>query len=120
MERFEVFRTVINENTRVEEVKTADGVKRRIRLSDRASDGFLCHTRLFLEFDETEHLHGLGQAEEGAWNLRGNNSVPSSGKQEDCCSSTALGQRLRDSAVYPEPGCFQRYAIRLLFIYGGG
>ena len=71
VERFEVFRTVINENTRVEEVKTADGVKRRIRLSDRASDGFLCHTRLFLEFDETEHLHGLGQAEEGAWNLRG-------------------------------------------------
>ena len=40
IERFEVFRTVINESTRVEEVKTADGVKRRIRQSDRESAGF--------------------------------------------------------------------------------
>ena len=48
IERFEVFRTVINESTQVEEVKTADGVKRRIRQSDRESAGFRCHTRLFL------------------------------------------------------------------------
>lgn len=71
IERFEVFRTVINESTQVEEVKTADGVKRRIRQSDRESAGFRCHTRLFLKFEEKEHLHGLGQAEEGVWNLRG-------------------------------------------------
>lgn len=71
VERFEVFRTVINENTQVDEVKTADGAKRRIRLSDRESAGFRCHTRLFLDFSEGERLFGLGQAEEGVWNLRG-------------------------------------------------
>ena len=61
---------MINENTRVEEVATPDGVKRRIREADRVFDRKLCRTRLYLEFAPQERLYGLGQEEEGAWDLR--------------------------------------------------
>lgn len=33
-------------------------------------DRRLFHTRLYLTFEENERLYGLGQAEEGVWNLR--------------------------------------------------
>ncbi len=71
VEEFDSYRTVINENTRVEEFQTPDGVKRRIREADRVFDRKLYHTRLELSFDKGERLFGLGQAEEGVWNLRG-------------------------------------------------
>lgn len=69
-EEYDSFRTVVNENTQVEEVATADGVKRRIREADRVFDRKLCRTRLYLEFAPKERLYGLGQAEEGVWDLR--------------------------------------------------
>lgn len=70
VEEFDSFRPVINENTEIEEVQTPDGVKRRIRNADRIFDQKLYHTRLHLTFQPEEHLYGLGQAEEGIWNLR--------------------------------------------------
>ena len=69
-EEYDSFHTVINENTRVEEVVTPDGVKKRIREADRAFDRRLCRTRLYLDFAPGERLYGLGQAEEGVWDLR--------------------------------------------------
>lgn len=69
-EEFDVYRTVINEHTKIEEVRTPDGIKRRIRESQREFEGKRCHTKLQLTFQEDEPLFGLGQAEEGIWNLR--------------------------------------------------
>lgn len=69
-EEFDVYRTVVNEHTKIEEVRTPDGIKRRIRESQREFAGKRCHTKLQLAFQEDEFLFGLGQAEEGIWNLR--------------------------------------------------
>ena len=69
-EEFNVYRTVVNEHTKIEEIRTPDGVKRRIRESQREFAGKRCHTKLQLVFQENEPLFGLGQAEEGIWNLR--------------------------------------------------
>lgn len=69
-EEFDVYRTVVNEHTKTEEVQTPDGIKRRIREAEREYAGKRCHTRLRLCFQEKEQLFGLGQAEEGVWNLR--------------------------------------------------
>ncbi len=69
-EEFDVYRTVVNEHTRIEEVRTPDGIKRRIRESEREFAGKRFHTKLQLVFQEKESLFGLGQAEEGVWNLR--------------------------------------------------
>lgn len=70
VEEFDVFQTVINENTEIEKIQTPDGEKQQIRQADRIWTGKLCHTRLYLTFGENERLYGLGQAEEGVWNLR--------------------------------------------------
>lgn len=70
VEEFDVFQTVINENTEIEKIQTPDGEKQQIRQADRVWTGKLCHTRLYLTFGENERLYGLGQAEEGVWNLR--------------------------------------------------
>ncbi|HJA92150.1 MAG TPA: glycoside hydrolase family 31 protein [Candidatus Eisenbergiella merdipullorum] len=69
-ESYDSFRPVINENTRVEEAVTPDGIKKRIKEADRVFDRKLCRTRLYLEFAPEERLYGLGQAEEGVWDLR--------------------------------------------------
>ena len=70
VEAFDSYRMVVNENTQIEEIQTPDGIKRRIREADRVFDKKLYHTRLHLDFAPEEHLYGLGQAEEGVWNLR--------------------------------------------------
>ena len=69
-EEFEVYRTVVNEQTKIEEIRTPDGIKRRIRETQREFAGKRFHTKLQLIFRENEPLFGLGQAEEGVWNLR--------------------------------------------------
>lgn len=69
-EEFEVYRTVVNEQTKIEEIRTPDGIKRRIRETQREFAGKRFHTKLQLIFQENEPLFGLGQAEEGVWNLR--------------------------------------------------
>lgn len=70
VEEFDVFQTVVNENTEIEKIQTSDGEKQQIRQADRVWTGKLCHTRLYLTFGENERLYGLGQAEEGVWDLR--------------------------------------------------
>jgi len=68
LESFEVYKNT--GNIQVEEIKTADGVKKRIKAADKELDKILYHTRLDFCFDEDEKIYGLGQAEEGCWNLR--------------------------------------------------
>lgn len=70
MERYEVFETKRSDSIRVEKIKTADGEKNRIVESEKVSAGFLYRTKLNLCFTKDEVLVGLGQFEEGAWNLR--------------------------------------------------
>ena len=71
LEEFDSYKTVIDENTKIEEVETADGVKRVIKEASMVFDKKLYHTRLHLKWQESERLYGLGQAEEGLLNLRG-------------------------------------------------
>ena len=70
VEAFDAYRTVEGQDTVVEEIQTADGVKRRVREAARVFDRKLYHTTLSLTFQPEEMLFGLGQAEEGVWNLR--------------------------------------------------
>lgn len=70
MEAFTVYEPV-GGTLQVEEVSTADGVKKVVRQADRMEAGTLYHTRLHLEWQEQEALYGLGQHEEGFLNLRG-------------------------------------------------
>ena len=71
LEEFDSFKTIIDENTEVDIIETADGAKRTIKKSDRVFDKKLCRTWLFLDWQKDEALFGLGQAEEGTLNLRG-------------------------------------------------
>ena len=69
LEKFDVYKNVGQIKT--EEVKTADGVKKRIVAANKEYQESLYHTTLRFNFAENEKLFGLGQAEEGVWNLRG-------------------------------------------------
>ena len=69
LEQFDVYKSCGNIKT--EEVKTADGVKKRVLAADKIFDKSLFHTKLNFSFAQDEKLFGLGQAEEGIWNLRG-------------------------------------------------
>ena len=69
-EAFEVWRTLDGQGAKVEEIQTPDGVKRRIKEAEKIYDRTLFHTKLYLQFQPEEMLFGLGQAEEGIWNLR--------------------------------------------------
>ena len=70
MERIALYRTVDSGKTQVEEIKTADGVKKKIKAADKEEYGFAYKTRTYFEFDEDELLIGFGQGEKGEWNLR--------------------------------------------------
>ena len=70
MERISLYRTVDAGKTQVEEIKTADGIKKKIKASDREEYGSAYKTRTYYEFDEDEVLVGFGQGEKGEWNLR--------------------------------------------------
>lgn len=71
LEEFDSYKTVIDENTVIEEIETPDGIKRRIKEATRIFDRKLYRTRLYLDWQEDEKLYGLGQAQEGVLNLRG-------------------------------------------------
>ena len=68
LEKFDVYKTTGNVKT--EEIKTADGVKKRIVAADKIFDKSLYHTKLNFTFQKDEKIFGLGQAEDGCWNLR--------------------------------------------------
>ncbi len=70
VEEFDSYKMVVNENTELEKIQTPDGVKYKVKEADKVFDKKLYHTRLYMEFTPDEKLFGLGQAEEGVWNLR--------------------------------------------------
>lgn len=70
-EKFESFLTLSDTDADVEEINTADGIKKRIKAAKREFDRILYHTRVNFEFDEEEILYGLGQSPEGVWNRKG-------------------------------------------------
>ena len=69
LEKFDVYKS--SGQIKTEEIKTADGIKKRVIASDKEYVESLYHTTLNLNFAPDEKLFGLGQAEEGVWNLRG-------------------------------------------------
>ncbi len=71
LEEFDSFKTVIDENTKIEKVVTPDGIKEVLKDASKVFDKKLYRTRLFLEWQKDEALYGLGQHEEGYLNLRG-------------------------------------------------
>ena len=71
LEAFTSYRLAQDAEAVVEEVQTADGVKKVVRDAEKTPDQELYHTRLHLNFQPDEHIYGLGQAEEGLLDLRG-------------------------------------------------
>ena len=70
MESITLYRTADARNIQVEEIVTADGVKKRLKSADREEYGYAYKTRTYFEFGEDEQLLGFGQGEKGEWNLR--------------------------------------------------
>lgn len=71
LEEFDSFKTVVDENTKIERIVTPDGIKEVVKDAAKVFDQKLYKTRLYLEWQEEEALYGLGQNEEGYLNLRG-------------------------------------------------
>lgn len=70
LEKVKLYRTVTSDSMAVEEIVTADGVKKKVKAADREICGEAYKTRTYFEFTEDEILFGLGQGEHGEWNLR--------------------------------------------------
>ncbi len=71
LEEFDSYRTVVDENTKIERIVTPDGIKEVVKDAAKIFDRKLYRTRLYLNWQEDEALFGLGQNEEGTLNLRG-------------------------------------------------
>ena len=71
VEGFDAYCTVNGNGARVEEVRTPDGIKRKIHDAERVFNKRLYRTGLSFIPEEDELLFGLGQPEDGVWNLRG-------------------------------------------------
>ena len=68
LEKITLYQTV--GNLKVEEIETADGLKKRVKEAEKRECGYAYKTRNYFCFDEDEILLGLGQGEHGEWNLR--------------------------------------------------
>ena len=68
LEKFDSFISL--GNVKIEEIQTADGVKKHILAADKVYDKTLYHTRLDFLLDENEKIYGLGQCENGIWDYR--------------------------------------------------
>ncbi len=71
LEEFDSFRISDEDNVEIENVQTADGIKKVVKEATMEFDKKLYRTRLHLDWDEDEAIYGLGQHEEGYLNLRG-------------------------------------------------
>lgn len=71
LEEFDSFKVVVDENTKIEQIATPDGMKEVVKDAAKVFDQKLYKTRLYLEWQDEEALYGLGQNEEGNLNLRG-------------------------------------------------
>ena len=67
LEKFDSFKC--EGQIKTEEIKTADGIKKRILSADKIFDKTLYHTKLNFILEENEKIFGLGQAEHGLWDL---------------------------------------------------
>lgn len=63
--------TIDDDNIETLDVNTADGVKKIVAAANKHEGRTLYKSRLHLKFDDDEALFGLGQGEEGVFNLRG-------------------------------------------------
>ncbi len=70
LEEITLYRIVNADNAQIEDIVTADGVKKKVKAADREEYGTAYKTRTFFEFDDEEVLTGFGQGENGEWNLR--------------------------------------------------
>ncbi|WP_049944984.1 glycoside hydrolase family 31 protein [Butyrivibrio sp. AC2005] len=70
LEKISLYRMVNADNAQIEEIVTADGVKKKVKAADREEYGTAYKTRTYFEFDDEEILTGFGQGENGEWNLR--------------------------------------------------
>lgn len=68
---FDSYRLKAGGKLETEDVKTADGVKKHVVSAEREYYGKFFRTRIRFDFDKCERLFGLGQFEEGIWNLKG-------------------------------------------------
>lgn len=57
----------------IERVKTVDGERNFVKNLKLRRDRMAYRARLYLDFQEEEEIHGLGQGEEGIYNYRGTN-----------------------------------------------
>lgn len=71
VEAFDFYKTIDDCETKIEQIHTADGIKRRIREAHKEFDRKYYHTKIKFLFNESEVLYGLGQSPEGVWNWRG-------------------------------------------------
>jgi len=71
LEEFYSYKTIINEDTKIERIVTPDGIKEVVKEATKILDQKLYKTRLYLEWQADESLYGLGQNEEEHLNLRG-------------------------------------------------
>lgn len=71
LDPFSSYKTLLDDDTEVEKIGTADGIKETIVNARKEFDRTLYHGKLSFEWQEDESLYGLGQQEEGVLNLRG-------------------------------------------------
>ncbi len=71
LEKITLYKVADNNSAIVEEIATADGIKKKIKAADKEEYGSAYKTRTYFEFAEDEMLLGFGQGENGEWNLRG-------------------------------------------------
>ncbi len=70
LEKITLYRTVTSDRIEVEEIVTADGVKKKVKAADKEICGEAYKTRTYYDFAGDEQLFGFGQGEHGEWNLR--------------------------------------------------
>ncbi|WP_051656419.1 glycoside hydrolase family 31 protein [Butyrivibrio sp. AE3004] len=70
LEKISLFKTINADNLRVEEIKTADGVKKKVKAADKEEYGTAYKTRTYFDFADDEFITGFGQGENGELNLR--------------------------------------------------
>jgi alpha-D-xyloside xylohydrolase len=73
LQKFDIYRTVVDENTLAKKVITPDGEKTELINPKKVFDKASYHTKLKFVWAEDEAIYGLGQHEEGVMNLRGTN-----------------------------------------------
>jgi alpha-D-xyloside xylohydrolase len=71
LDKFDIFKTVVDENTEIKKLQTPDGEKLHVVGGNKVFDRSAYHSKLEFEWADNEALYGLGQQEEGVMNLRG-------------------------------------------------